>query len=115
MKKWLLSLIVMFSLFGCVAYAEPAYYPAYTNGCVNVCDDYGCREVCGRYFYSGGDLYYWDAHFECWIGPRGYWHGGVFYRGYYPGYHAYYGHGYYNHRAYGRGGYSHGGYHGGRR
>ena len=95
--KWLLALVAAFSLSGCVLYAEPGYYPAYTEGYVTVCDDYGCREVYGRYFYSDGVPYYWDAHFGCWIGPRGYWRGGVFYHGYHPGYHYYYHRGYYYH------------------
>jgi hypothetical protein len=98
MKKLLLALMAAVSLSGCVMYADSdAFYPAYTEGCTTVCDDYGCREVCGRYFYSGGVAYYWDAHFGCWIGPRGYYHGGVFYHGYHPGYHTYYHRGYYYH------------------
>ena len=99
MKKWLLALVAAFSLSGCVMYAD---YPA-SSECTTFCDDYGCREVCSSYYYdSAGVMYYWDPHFGVWIGPHGYYHGGVFYHGYYPGYHVYYHRGWYG---------PHGGYH----
>lgn len=113
MKKLLfglLSVVAFVGLTGCaedVVYADPNY--PVVSGCVTYCDDYGCREVCGPYYHdSAGVLFYWDAHFGCWIGPHGYWRGGVFYHGYHPGYHGYYhGGGYHGSGRY------HGGYHGG--
>lgn len=98
MKKMILGLISALMLTSCVAYAEPVA----VNSCVTYCDDYGCREVCAPHYYYQGVTYYWDAHFGCWIGPRGYWRGGIFHAGFHPGYGQFY-HG---------GGY-HGGFHGG--
>jgi hypothetical protein len=113
MKKFIAGLIAAMCLSSCLVYADPVYAPAYYYGTVTICDDYGCREVPDvRYFIgSDGVTYYYDVHFGVWIGPRGYWHGGAFYHGYYPGYHTYYHHGWYG----GHGGYYHGGggYHGG--
>lgn len=97
MKKFLLALAAALTLSGCVVYEEP--YTAYrvTDGCATFCDDFGCREVCGSYYYTPeGYVVYWDAHFGCWIGPHGYWRGGVFYRGYHPGYHGWYHRGWYH-------------------
>lgn len=112
MKKFIIGLMAAFCLSSCLVYADPMYASAYSYGTVTICDDYGCREVQDvRYFVgSDGITYYYDVHFGVWIGPRGYWHGGAFYHGYYPGYHGYYHRGWYGN---GGGGYHGGGYHGG--
>jgi hypothetical protein len=110
MKKFIFSLMVALLLTSCVAYAEPE--PIVVNNCVEYCDDYGCREVCAPHYYYQGVVYYWDTHFSCWIGPHGYYHGGIFYHGYYPGYRGYFGHGGGFH---GHGGGHFGGGHGGHR
>lgn len=87
-------------LSSCTVY-EPAIYPTnYQYGCTQYCDDYGCSEVCGYYYTSQGIVYYWDHRVGVWIGPHGYWSGGIYYHGAHP---HYYGHGY------------HGGYHRGHR
>lgn len=102
MKHILLAIIASLFISGCAVYDDPYY-----SNCFEFCDDYGCRTVCNtRYYYYGGEAYYWDAHFGCWIGPHGYWRSGSFYHGFHPGYHGYYHHGYY-------GGHIGGGYHGG--
>jgi hypothetical protein len=108
MKHLFLALAACLCLSGCMiepAYADPV--GPYSNGTVEFCDDYGCRYVTGQYYYdSAGVLFYWDTGFGCWIGPHGYWRGGVFFHGYYPGYHNFYHGGYYH-------GFHGGGYHGG--
>lgn len=116
MKNLLLPLAICVGLtagsVGCVedlAYADPPV--AYASGCVNFTDDYGTREVCGPYYYAGGDLFYWDAHFGCWIGPHGYWHSGLWHGGFVYGYHERYHAGFY-HGSHG-GGHAWGGFHGG--
>lgn len=105
-KKLLFLLPLACLLSGC---AEDVYYqdPSATvnatksYGCVNVWDDYGEREVCNTYcYYVGADPYYWDAHFNIWVGPSGYWHGGRYFRGYYPGWHGYYHSGLYHPHGY---------------
>ena len=117
MKKLALILVACLSLAGCadeyegtpvaVSPTSPAY------GCVVVTDEYGEREVCNtRYYYSDGGVVYWDEHFGIWVGPNGYYRGGVFFPGIYPGFHAYYHRGWYRPHGYFHGGY-HGGYHGG--
>lgn len=118
MKKFLLALIACLGLSGCVV--EGYDYPpgAYSNGTVEFCDDYGCRYVTGQYYYdSAGVLFYWDSHFGCWMGPHGYWHGGVFYHGFHPGYHGWYHGGWYHAPHYYNGGHYHynGGHYGGHR
>lgn len=108
MKNLLLALVACIGLSGCVvepAYADPVVY---RTGTVEFCDDYGCRYVTGQYYYDGGAVIYWDPVFGCWIGPHGYWRGGIFYRGFVGGYHTYYHGGWYH----GWGG-SHYYYHGG--
>lgn len=83
-------------LSGCAVYAGPPPASEWISGCTVFCDDFGCREICARYYYDAdGRLIYWDDHFGCWIGPHGYWRGGVFYRGYVPGYHGWYNSGHY--------------------
>lgn len=96
MKKLLLPLVICLGLgvgtVGCAedfAYADPPSV-AYASGLVEFCDDYGCRWINAPYYYAGGDLVYWDAHFGCWIGPHGYWHGGGWHRGFVYGYHQHY-------------------------
>jgi hypothetical protein len=107
MKHVLLALVASVCLSSCVVYADPEY----SSGCFTFCDDYGCREVCNtQYYYYGGEAYYWDAHFGCWIGPHGYWRSGAYYYGFHPGYHEFYHHGYYHGGGHYYGG--HGGYHG---
>lgn len=107
-------------LMGC---AETTDQPVYTSshtvspdiqtGCVVVSDDYGDREVCNtQYYYVNGSPIYWDTAFGIWVSPWGYYRGGVWYRGYHPGWRNYYGHGYYHPRGFFHGGY-HGGFHGG--
>ena len=133
MKTMILALVACLCLFGCTeeAYSDTAaVYPSSpTYGCVVVNDPaYGERQVCNTYYYYvGGVPYYYDTHFASWITPWGYYRGGRWFNGYYPGYHSYYGHGFYHPRGYyhgggfrhldhnygrGGGGY-HGGYHGG--
>lgn len=92
MKKLLLGLCASIALStGCAVYSDGPDYPvATTSGPVEFCDDYGCRWVNAPYYYDGA-VVYWDAHFGCWIGPHGYWHGGVWYHGFHPGYHVPYG------------------------
>ena len=116
MKKFLLGLILCLGLTGC--YVEGYDYApgAYSTGSVEFCDDYGCRFVTAPYYYdSAGVLFYWDAHFGCWIGPHGYWRGGAFYHGFYPGYHGWYHGGWYHVPHYYGGGHYHynGGHYGG--
>jgi hypothetical protein len=127
MKK-LLTLIIgilMLGVVGCMeeeAYADPPLPPAQTSyGCVVVEDDYGEREVCDTsYYVSPEGVIYWDAAFGIWIGAGGYWNGGVWHYGYWPGYweryHTFYhGHGFYNGYSHGYYGhhYEHGSFHGG--
>lgn len=104
MKKLLilvLCLVGLFSMAGCVA--EEGYYGAppgvfeTTIGTVEFCDDWGCRMITAPYYYYEGDVVYWDAHFGCWIGPRGYWLGGDWHHGWIEGYHGWYG-GHFYHR-----------------
>lgn len=130
MKKLALILVACLGLAGCATeyeVSEPTMsQPAY--GCVVVTDEYGEREVCNtNYYYVTGGVVYWDAHFGVWVGPGGYWRSGIWYRGYYPGFHTYYHaglyhpHGYFHggnragyYRHYGPGGFhSGGGFHGG--
>jgi hypothetical protein len=124
MKKILLALVacvgLTFSATGCaegVYYGDPSVSP--TIGVVEFCDDYGCRTVNAPYYYVGGDVVYWDAHFGVWVGPHSYWREGRWYGGSVYGYHGYYHRGAY-HGFYGgggawrpNGGVYHGGFHGG--
>jgi hypothetical protein len=94
MKKLFLSIMAALTFSGCLIYSDPprpAYNDTYEDGCVTFCDEYGCRQVCGRYYYDAhGNVIYWDEHFGCWIGPRGYWRHGSYYHGFHPGYHNWY-------------------------
>lgn len=101
--KLLFGLVAAFCLSSCLIFTDSYYSGPYQYGTITVCDDFGCREAENvRYFVgSDGETYYYDVHFGIWLGSRGYWHGGAFHRGYYPGYHTYYHQGWY------------GGYHGG--
>jgi len=98
MKKWLIVLISCLALAGCVdedyVYAEAPV--AVASGSVEFCDDWGCRMVDAPYYYVDGEVVYWDAHFGVWIGPRGYWMGGVWHHGWVGGYHGFYHAGYYH-------------------
>lgn len=114
-------LALPFMSMGCAdeVVTEPVYASAIPSqlgtGCVIVTDDYGEREVCNtRYYYVNGGVVYWDANFGIWVGPGGYWHGGVWNRGFYPGWHNYYGRGFYRPRGFSgpHGGFHGGGYHG---
>lgn len=110
--KFIVALLICLGVSGC---AEEVYVPANVgsshSGTVNFCDDVGCRDIPdAQYYYdASGDLYYWDTNFGVWIGSNGYYRSGVFYGGWYPGYHSFYGPGYYGRLG---GGYR-GGYHGG--
>lgn len=119
MKKLLFGLALVFGLLSCEVYVDPADPSrAHQYGCVTVCDDYGCREVCNvQYFYGpDGSAYYWDNHFSAWIGPGGYWWHGSYYHGPYPRYHEYYHRGWYHGGGGWRGGHGGGGHgRGGRR
>ena len=124
MKKLALILVACLGLAGCANSNyrnEPEYPSAPAYGCVVVADDFGERETCNTYYYyENGELVYWDNHFGIWIGPSGYWRGGRYYWGFYPGFHAYYGPSFYHprgfygyHGAYrGSSGYHGGGYRG---
>lgn len=121
MKKLFLALALclgMIPMTGC--YAEEEVYAApppsvYTVGTVEFCDDYGCRWVTAPYYYVGDEVVYYDAYYGAWIGPRGWFVGGVWHRGWIPGYHTVYHGGYYHgwHGGWHGGGGYHGGYHGG--
>lgn len=100
MKKLVLALSICLglSITGCAAegsYDPPPAVP-YAAGSVEFCDDWGCRWVNAPYYYSDGDLFYWDAHFGVWVGPRGWWHGGIWHSGFVPGYHGWYHAGHYH-------------------
>lgn len=114
MKKLVLALVMCLGLAGC---AEDSYYYAppatYQSGYVEFCDDWGCRYVNAPYYMVDGEVIYWDVHFGCWIGPRGYWGGGVWHHGFWPGYHGVYHPGTYHHFHYSDRGWKAGsGYHG---
>lgn len=122
MKKLLLALALCLGLVpmtGC--YAEEGVYveapSAYEVGTVEFCDDWGCRYITAPYYYYDGEVVYYDAHFGCWIGPRGYWVGGIWHRGWVGGYHGWYGahhyHYFHEHTGGWRGGGGWHGYHGG--
>jgi hypothetical protein len=115
-----LILIAWIGLVGCATGCEEeGYYDqppaiassAYSSGPVEFCDDMGCRMVDAPYYYSNGNVIYWDVGFNCWIGPRGYWRGG-WHRGFVPGYHGVYRPEHY-HSFHGNGGFHGGGFHGG--
>jgi hypothetical protein len=85
---------------GCVdeySYRETTPY----YGCVVISDEMGEREVCDtEYYYTDDGVVYWDSHFGIWVMPNGYWYGGRFWPGVYPGFHAYYHSGFYHPRGY---------------
>jgi len=115
MKKLVLALVACLGLAGCAdEYVAPvAASPA---NCFVVTDEFGEREVCNtQYYYTNGGVIYWDSHFGVWVSPWGYYHGGVWTHGYYPGWHSYYGPGFYHARGYFHGGYRGGNFHGGYR
>lgn len=95
MKKLFLALALCVGLTGCVVEGS-VYDSTIYHGSVEFCDDYGCRWVDAPYYYYGDEVVYWDSHFGCWIGPSGYWLGGIYYRGAYPGYHGWYHYGRYH-------------------
>jgi hypothetical protein len=111
--KLLLSILCALSLAACVS----EYPTGVRYGTVEFCEDsINCRYITGNYYYNGdGVMYYYDTAFNAWIGPNGYWLGGLYYSGYYPGLRSYYGdRGVYYHRGYGGGAYrEYGGGHGG--
>lgn len=96
--KLIFALLLGLFVSGCVV---EAYYPdRYYTGTVVFCDDYGCREVTAPYYYdSDGAVVYYDAYFGYWIGPHGYWVGGVYRPGFWVGYHGYYHSGWYHWRS----------------
>jgi hypothetical protein len=115
MKNILLVLIACIGLtagtIGCAentAYADPVLVSSEpATGCVVVEDDFGEREVCNTTYYvtSEGPIY-WDVNYGIWIGAGGFWYGGVWHYGYYPGYWAryhdyYHEHGYYHSNSHG--------------
>lgn len=91
MKNFILALIIL-GLTSCAVYTEPVVVPNNVMyGTTTYCDEYDCRQVTGRYYYGAeGEVIYWDTRFGMWIGPHGYWNGGVYYRGFHPTYHSYY-------------------------
>jgi hypothetical protein len=88
----LAAVVSTFGALGCVeAYPPPPVHPV--TGSVRYCDDYGCRTVYAPYFYSNGEVVYWDAQFGIWVGRHRYWRGGRWYHGFHPGYFSHhYGH-----------------------
>src|SRR5579864_743242 len=99
MKRWLLILVSCLALVGtgCAeefVYSDPPI--AVASGPVEFCDDWGCRMVNAPYYYVDGEVVYWDASFGVWIGPRGYWTGGIWHRGWVVGYHEHYHVGFYH-------------------
>jgi len=102
----LMTMLMLAGTLGCaenMAYADPLAPPSATeHGCVIVEDTYGEREVCDvNYYIASEGPVYWDPFFGVWIGVGGFWYGGVWHYGYYPGYwkryHGYYhGHGFYH-------------------
>jgi hypothetical protein len=100
MRKWLLILVSCLALtaVGCAEDFEYDDPPAVASasGSVEFCDDLGCRMVDAPYYYSNGEVIYWDAGFGVWMGPRGYWGGGGWHRGFVPGYHEHYHVGFYH-------------------
>lgn len=117
MKALISSLIaigvISILLPSCMIYETPqSGYQPEQYGSIIFCDDFGCRDIDNVRYYRDADgaLYYWDAGFGAWIGPYGYYRtrGGIFYRGFYPGYHNYYHRGYYHNYGYhGHPGYGH--------
>lgn len=112
MKTLLTTLFMSLSLAGCMldepVYSTPAYSSSTSTltGDVEFCDVYGCRWLSNAtYYYLNGEVVYWDAGLGVWVGPRGYWRGGMYYSGAVSGYHAWYGSHYTPHY--------YGGYHGG--
>ena len=109
----LACILSMITSIGCAeetSYADPVLVSSDpSSGCVVVEDDYGEREVCNTTYYvtSEGPIY-WDVNYGIWIGAGGFWYGGVWHYGYYPGYWERY-HGYYREHGYYHG-YSHGYY-----
>jgi len=113
MKPVIFTLICLLSLTAC--YSDEQVYtaePTMANpnfGCLVVTDDFGEREVCDTHYYyaADGSPIWWDNHFGIWVSSSGYWYGGRWFVGFYPGYHSYYHAGFYRPR-----GYFHGNYHG---
>lgn len=101
LKYFCAILVICFSLIGCtgteVVYTDPNTMQ-HLEGTVPFCDDLGCREIQGRYFYDRGAVVYWDVHFGRWIGPHGYWLGRTYYHGRWNGYHTVYHRGVYQWR-----------------
>lgn len=98
MKALFLALVLSLSLTGCFDYYMPYGDPpvvSYT-GTREFCDDFGCRYVTGQYYFDHGEVVYWDEHFQCWVGPRGYLVGAVWHQGFLPGYHEWYHRGLYH-------------------
>lgn len=103
---FLLPVIAMLGVVGCTerevvepvaTVAAAPTFATINSGCVVVSDDYGEREVCNtQYYYMNDGVVYWDSHFGVWVGPGGYWRGGRWWNGYYPGFHEFYGHGWYH-------------------
>lgn len=87
MKNLFCVAVLALCASGCeVEYPAGAVYPR--AGAFEVCDDAGCRVVSNnQYYYVDGELYYFDARYSVWIGPRGYVRGGRFYGGRPYGYH----------------------------
>lgn len=112
MFKLFAILVVCVSMMGCLL--ESDYPSQYQDGTVTFCDDYGCRDIHGRYYYdANGSVVYYDEHFGYWVGPHGYWLGTTYRSGYWGGYHGYYHRGFYqgSRNFYRGGGYNRGGGH----
>jgi hypothetical protein len=104
LKRLMLILLVCFGMSACYVDVAEAQVPI-TQGCVIVEQPTGEMEVCNAYYYIDANGYpvVWSPEFNIWVGSGFYWSGGVWYRGYHPGwwgrYHgSFYGHGYYGTR-----------------
>lgn len=91
---WISALVLAMCLVSPSARADSHDFPLTVRqyGCALVVDRFGEREVRDVYYYlTLGGVVYWDAHFQVWIGPYGYWiPGGYIFLGYPDGYLLYY-------------------------
>jgi hypothetical protein len=103
------------ALMGCADEYDTTVNTAGTvnNGCIVVSDADGDRQVCSQYYVANGSYVFWDPNFGIWVNPAyGYYRAGMWYRGAYPGYGAFY-HGFYHPHGFYRGGFRGNGYRGG--
>jgi hypothetical protein len=86
MKKLLLALASCL-IMSCTV--EPTYPQSSTHiGSIVVCDSFGCRVIKNAtYYYYDDHLFYYDLSLGCYLSPGyGYWHNGLFVRGWHPNY-----------------------------